>query len=309
MGESATTGDAWGALVDANWDTLDNPSFFPIGTGDNIDYGTAVTAQRLAVKKGVTASPDTSVNPLIKVERKLSIAQGAIAGDGATQLAGIFSYVFGDAANQVQPVGIYGLASNRGTTPGVGSAQPDAVGLYGLARIINSGVGTAVGGFFNGRRETATGNACGVEVACDNETATAGTYDPANFPTTSGIWIHAVSSNCSVGIAIGNPSAAKFDVGLGFLSQGTGGPIISASIRDDSSAVTVLDINGSHTDILDTQGATISGKLFKITTPGTYTVTNPTTDRALNVTGDTLPQVAEVLGTLIADLQTLGLIS
>lgn len=40
----------------------------------------------------------------------------------------------------------------------------------------------------------------------------------------------------------------------------------------------------------------------------TYTVTNPTTDRGLNVTGDTLPQVAQVLGTLIADLQARGLI-
>lgn len=39
-----------------------------------------------------------------------------------------------------------------------------------------------------------------------------------------------------------------------------------------------------------------------------YTVTNPTTDRALNVTADTLPQVAEVLGTLIADLQAAGIL-
>lgn len=42
--------------------------------------------------------------------------------------------------------------------------------------------------------------------------------------------------------------------------------------------------------------------------PAAYTVTNPTTDRGLNVTGDTLAQVAQVLGTLIADLQTLGLV-
>lgn len=42
--------------------------------------------------------------------------------------------------------------------------------------------------------------------------------------------------------------------------------------------------------------------------PAAYTVTNPTTDRGLNVTADTLAQVAQVLGTLIADLQTQGLI-
>lgn len=39
-----------------------------------------------------------------------------------------------------------------------------------------------------------------------------------------------------------------------------------------------------------------------------YTVTNPTTDRGLNVTGDTLAQVAQVVGTLIADLQAYGLL-
>lgn len=39
-----------------------------------------------------------------------------------------------------------------------------------------------------------------------------------------------------------------------------------------------------------------------------YTVTNPSTDRALNVTADTLPQVAAVLGTLIADLQASGVL-
>lgn len=39
-----------------------------------------------------------------------------------------------------------------------------------------------------------------------------------------------------------------------------------------------------------------------------YTVANPTTDRALDVTGDTLAQGLAVLGTLIADLKALGLI-
>jgi hypothetical protein len=41
---------------------------------------------------------------------------------------------------------------------------------------------------------------------------------------------------------------------------------------------------------------------------GGYTVTNPTTDRALNVTVDTLPQVAQVLGTLLADLKSAGIL-
>lgn len=40
----------------------------------------------------------------------------------------------------------------------------------------------------------------------------------------------------------------------------------------------------------------------------TYTVTNPTTDRALNVTTDTLVLGLQVLGTLILDLQLIGII-
>ncbi len=43
-------------------------------------------------------------------------------------------------------------------------------------------------------------------------------------------------------------------------------------------------------------------------TSAAYTVTNPTTDRALNVTADTLAQGLQVLGTLIADLQAKGII-
>ena len=39
-----------------------------------------------------------------------------------------------------------------------------------------------------------------------------------------------------------------------------------------------------------------------------YAVTNPSTDRSLNVTGDTTAQVAAVLGTLIADLQGAGIL-
>jgi hypothetical protein len=55
-----------------------------------------------------------------------------------------------------------------------------------------------------------------------------------------------------------------------------------------------------------------NGNIKKIaldTAAPSYTVTNPATDRALNVTADTLPQVAAVLGTLIADLQAQGIIS
>jgi len=68
---------------------------------------------------------------------------------------------------------------------------------------------------------------------------------------------------------------------------------------------TDLEIDGS----LDHDGSTVG---FYGTTPvaqsSAYTVSNGSTDRALDVTGDSLAQVAAVLGTLIGDLQALGLI-
>jgi hypothetical protein len=42
--------------------------------------------------------------------------------------------------------------------------------------------------------------------------------------------------------------------------------------------------------------------------PPTYTITNVTTDRAYDANATTLDEIADVLGTLIADLHSLGLV-
>ena len=47
----------------------------------------------------------------------------------------------------------------------------------------------------------------------------------------------------------------------------------------------------------------LNGDLESLTPTSAYTVTNHSDDRALNETGDTLVQVANVLGTLINDLK------
>lgn len=85
-----------------------------------------------------------------------------------------------------------------------------------------------------------------------------------------------------------------------------------------------IDDQGSHTMsdgfAVTVSGCTISiqsfasagqtGSAFISSSTGVsvpaYTVTNPSTDRGLNVTGDTTAQVAAVLGTLIADAQARG---
>jgi len=279
-----------------------------LGTGDAVSYANTTSGQRLALKRGTAASPDSSVNPILKVERTMQVAHTSFAGDGFEACAAILGMNKGTTTNDGQVVGVAGFSTSASTTV-ASTGGDDACGLYGLGRVTGSSTGTGIGGFFNGRRDTNTGRAVGIEVSIDNNTATADSYNPSSFSGTEGIWLHATgTARSAVGLLIGNPFNVQLDVGVGIIGQGTGGPILSASWRDDGQAVTALDINGTHTNILDTQGATISGKLFKITTPGTYTPTNVTTDRSFNADATTLDEIADVLGTRIADDQTLGLV-
>lgn len=77
----------------------------------------------------------------------------------------------------------------------------------------------------------------------------------------------------------------------------TAAGINATTVNLQSGGTTKFQINGS-------------GVAFWGQTPAArpdYTVTNPTTDRALNVTADTLAQGLAVLGTVIADLIAIGL--
>lgn len=280
--------------------------------GDTVSIYVETTGQEANIAWGTAASPDTLNSPIFKVVRTTGTLRSTVSGDGGEQMASIIGLTAGVAACQVQTVGTYGGATNRGTANG-GSGNPDACGIYGVGRILGSGIGTGIGAFLAGRREVNTGRTCALEVSSQNYTATPGTYSTTGFSDTNGIWVECTgTSDSGVGIAFGNPFGFQYDVGIGFNAQVNGGKtggVKTASIRDDGNSTTVMDINGSHTDILDTQGATISGKLFKINTPGTYTISNVATTRTYDVSTVTLAQVANTLGTLVADLRTLGLVT
>lgn len=217
-----------------------------IGSGDAQSIFVATTPQSLDAVAGTAASPNASVNPLVKAERVVSIANAAITGDGGEQLAAVLGITSGDANNQVQTVGVYGGAKDAGTAGGGGS--PDAAGVYGLGRVTGSGIGVALGGFFNGRRDTNTAKASGVQVAVTNQTVTAGTYLSSGFSSVTGIWVIAAgTAQASVALSIGNPNNTQFDVGIAVTSQGAGGPVLNSSFRDDSSSLTSIDIRGTHT--------------------------------------------------------------
>ncbi len=81
------------------------------------------------------------------------------------------------------------------------------------------------------------------------------------------------------------------------------------SIQTDGTATEIKMLSGADTRSIRINGTGIGffGSA-PVARSAQYTVTNPTSDRALNVTADTLAQGLAVLGTLIADLQLLGLI-
>jgi hypothetical protein len=217
-----------------------------LSVGDAVTMYNATTAQRLGLRIGTAAAPDAVVQPTVKVERTMQVASSGFSGDGVEPCSAIIGIGSGTATNDGQVVGVAGLAKSASTTV-TSTGGDDACGLYGAGRITGSGTGTGMGAFFNGRRDTDTGRALGLEVACDNQTATAESYLSTGFTDCAGIWLRANgTARAGVGLAIGNPANVQFDVGIGFTSQGTGGPVLTNSIRVDDSSTTSILINGTH---------------------------------------------------------------
>lgn len=275
-----------------------------IGTPDTDNWlYNAGEGQRLEVARGTFAAPDTDALPMVKFSRVINNTIPG-SGDGSDLFGAVTAICSTDSPSTAQPVGIWGGGYALG-----GSA--DAVGTYSVGW--TSGTGVGIGFFANGARDNTSGSVSGAQINCQNETASDGTYDAAGFPNTNAVWLTATGgADSAAALAIGNPSGRQFLYGIaipGQVTSGKTGGVKTASFRDDGNAVTVFDVNGSHTDILDTTGATISGKLFKITTPGTYSVSNGTTDRTYDADATSVDELADILATLIADLRSLGLVS
>ena len=256
-----------------------------IGSGDSVQISNATIGQLLDLKAGTAASPNTISDPLLKIERtqQLSSADWTAGSDGAEPCAAIIGIGSGTTTNDGQVVGVFGGAKSSSTTV-VSSGGDDACGIYGIGRITGSGTGAGIGGFFNGRRDTDTGKAVGLEISADNNTATAGTYSSSGVNTVTGIWLHATgTARGGVGLVISNPFDVQFDVGIAFNAQGTGGPILSTSIRDDSSSTTSIAINGTHTTALAVAagaGYGVIGATARVSSSALFEVVGPasTTD-------------------------------
>jgi hypothetical protein len=228
------------------------------GTGDLVSlFATGLSGHLYDAREGTSGAPITTSGPTFKVSRTETItratveAAGSTGTDGADQVGAIMGISTGVGSTQTQPIGIMGVGLNQSTNTlgGIG-AVPDACGIYGIGRITGSGVGVGIGGFFLGRRDTTTANACGLEANSANFTATDAVYSTTGFSPAHGIWINASgNADSAAGITVSNPFGRQFSVGLAFTAQvansKTGG-VKDASIRDDSTSSRSINIKGTH---------------------------------------------------------------
>jgi len=90
--------------------------------------------------------------------------------------------------------------------------------------------------------------------------------------------------------------------------ENTSGTLVDMLRLDSDAGATFKYNNNTRLDTTST-GITITGTTVSLTsTPGTYTPTNVVTDRSYDANATTTAELADVLGSLIADLQTIGLI-
>lgn len=246
-----------------------------MGAGDDVAvWNPNIHPRKVRLRDGTAAAPVTTSGPTFKVSRTEELTEATIeaiggAGtDGSEQVAAIAGVCSALATAEVQPVGILGSARTTSTT---GVSGNDALGVYGFGRAMGAlANGTGIGGFFLGRRDVDTARTLACEMHTANSTATDTPYVATGFSSSIGVWVNCSgSADSSVGVAVSNAFGRQFEVGFAVVGQTnnlkTGGARV-ASFRDDGNAITVHDINGSHTDGLDFTGATFTGNAIKFKT-------------------------------------------
>lgn len=220
-----------------------------LGSGDTVPYYVDGTPWLEDFRQGTAASPIIlGSGPTLKINRTESIPAATMpAGNGQNNQgnAGLWVAATGDANNQVQVSALLGTSITASTQTRVGATvDPDACAVQGLASVQGSGVGTAIGAYFQGRRDTNTGKANGIEGRSWNQTATAGVYNASGFSDTIAFWASASgTANSAVAFSTGGFASQAFVVGLGF----TAGSVLTTTIRDDTSSTNSIVINGTHT--------------------------------------------------------------
>jgi hypothetical protein len=91
----------------------------------------------------------------------------------------------------------------------------------------------------------------------------------------------------------------------------TTAPLIRVALGLDAAGHPALVPNGANLEIRAAGGGTLSeltAKKFNPDSPQTYTASNVTTDRSYDANATTLDELADVVGTLLGDLRSAGLV-
>ncbi len=210
----------FGSWAPRLWELADGTSLNPVTT-----TGATFKISRTEAVASSTCNNnnvDNECNAALLVESNAN----AIAASSSQQTDAIFAGAKG------QPIGT------------------DVVGLSAIGDVVGAGTGIGTGAYLEGRRDTATGLAKGLEVRVTNITSKAGTYYNAGESDTEGIWVTGNSSNglpIGAGMSFGAINGSEFLTGIGFTTNS----VASSTIRDDSSASTSIQINGNHTNAIN----------------------------------------------------------
>lgn len=226
------------------------PNLEPIDQGTNWSKGdkvwvfpsSAPAATKAAVKSGTASKPDETYAPVFEISRTINVPESSFAGDGEGGLAALRVCTLAQATSEGQAIGIAaGAVTFSSHESGHSLADGIAITAVGIAKGESTRTGMAI--FANGRRETATGRAVGMEVTADNETESAGTFNPNGPSSTMGIHLHPTgTSDSGCGLQLGHPNSAHWEVGIGIPKEA----ITASSFRDKSSSAVSVDIQGSH---------------------------------------------------------------
>lgn len=254
--------------------------------GGFVGIGTTVPTSKLVVAGSTSASPnayvavfrttdDANNRPIIRIESSASAELARWDYNGALTAAGItstLSYILSVAVGNIIVADYNGANVIRiGDTNGKSSA---------LSLMSNGTEGIKI----------STAQKVGVNVT--NPTALlhikAGTATANTAP---------LKFNSGTVLTTAEAGALEFNTD-DFFATITTGAARKAFILD----------NGSRLTSGKMPIATTNGRLIDLTASSAYTPTNVTTDRSYDANATTLDEISDVLGTLIADLQTKGIL-
>lgn len=216
--------------------------------GDNqLIYGEASEGLRWAIRHGTTGSPNITDGPTVKISRLEQKNPNTVQGAGGLLSAALQIVSKGTVTTQRAVVGMTSFAQSASEeTESYPLVNPDCTGIIGRGNIAGAGKGRGLGGYFEGATHStaALPKLTAIEAQARNNGSIDSLYSvttPAD--NTVGIMVQSTGTkkaSCGINFAL---SGAQYLVGIGISSQN---PIQDQSFRDDGTAATSLQINGTH---------------------------------------------------------------